>query len=448
MDTAAAGAGATEMAEKMPPLGPALAAATCSLLGVGAVAPVEASDVDRWEVDTAALYYGESDDRVQDLSLTVLATRDFDDDRRLAIDFSVDTLTGASPSGAIALGTPQTFTSPSGRKTYDTPAGEIPLDDTFLDTRYALGATWTQPLARLYTVSAGLGFSTEYDYTHVGGNASVSRDFNERNTTLSLGVAFSKDDVDPVGGAPLPLSRMLDVGDLSNRDGSQSKDVLDVVLGLTQVINRTTIVRVNYSFSDSSGYLNDPYKFLSVVDPVTGDTVPYLPEPGVEGPSGVFRFESRPDARTKHSLYAEGKHFFGGRVLDVSYRFMTDDWEIDSHTLDARLRLPFGKAMYVEPHLRYYTQSAADFYQLSLVDGEPVPEFASADYRLADFDAITAGLKIGGALQGGREWSARLEYYQQDGDVSSDQLIGNQSQRDQSPEVTAIIAQFGYRFGF
>jgi len=28
-------------------------------------------------------------------------------------------------------------------------------------------------------------------------------------------------------------------------------------------------LRLNYSYSDSSGYLTDPYKILSVVDPVT-----------------------------------------------------------------------------------------------------------------------------------------------------------------------------------
>ena len=109
----------------------------------------------------------------------------------------------------------------------------MPLDDTFLDTRYALTTSWTQPLARLYTVSVGLGFSTEYDYTHLGANLSLARDFNKRNTTLSAGIAYAKDDIDPVGGAPVPLAQMLDVGDPSNKRGSESKDVLDLLLGLT-----------------------------------------------------------------------------------------------------------------------------------------------------------------------------------------------------------------------
>ena len=66
---------------------------------------------------------------------------------------------------------------------------------------------------------------------------------------------------------------MRDVGDDSETSsgGSDSKDVLDLLLGVTQVLWRVDILRVNYSYSDSSGYLTDPYKILSVVDPVTGD---------------------------------------------------------------------------------------------------------------------------------------------------------------------------------
>jgi hypothetical protein len=223
---------------------------------------------------------------------------------------------------------------------------------------------------------------------------------------------------------------------------------VDVVIGVAQVINRTTVVRVNYSYSDSSGYLNDPYKFLSVVDPVTGDTIARTPPPGGTGPSGIYRFENRPDSRTKHGLYAEARTWLGGKVLNVSYRYMTDDWEIDSHTLEARLRWPIGGKSYVEPHLRYYTQTAAEFYRMSLVDGEPLPQYASADYRLADFDGITAGVKFGHETPDGNEFSVRLEYYQQMGSVSDSLLIGNQFDRETSADLNAIVAQFSYRFRF
>jgi hypothetical protein len=428
-------------------LNTALAAATCALLGTAAAGPVKADEADRWSFDTTLLYYGEDNDRVQDVSAAIAAQRAFDDERLLSLTLTADTLTGASASGAIALDTPQTFTSPSGDKVYTTPGGEVPLDDTFLDTRFALNASWTQPLARLYTLSAGLGFSTEYDYTHLGANLSLARDFNKRNTTLSMGLAWSQDDIDPVGGAPVPLSQMLDVGDLSNKRSTDSKDVVDLLLGVTQVLSRNTVLRLNYAYSQSSGYLNDPYKILSVVDPLTGDTISRTPPPGVLGPTGLYVYESRPDSRAKHSLYAEMKHAFGAPVLHAAYRFMTDDWGIDSHTGELRLRWPIGAASYIEPQLRYYMQSEADFYRASLVQGQPLPPHASADFRLGDFDAVTVGLKFGQRTSGGNEWSTRLEYYQQSGNVPGEQLIGRQLGREQYPDLSALIVQFSYRFG-
>jgi hypothetical protein len=322
------------------------------------------------------------------------------------------------------------------------------LDDTFLDDRFAVSASWEQPLGRLFVMNAGLTASFEYDYTHVGANFNLSRDFNNKNTTASIGLAFSQDDMDPVGGAPIPLSAMLEVDDQTNKLGDESKDVVDIVLGVTQVISRNLLVKLNYSFSDSSGYLNDPYKFLSLVDETTGDPVPRAPIPGVDGPSHENRFESRPDSRTKHSLYGQAKYYMSGKVLDASYRFMTDDWGIDSHTVDLRYRWPIGDANYLEPHFRFYTQSHADFYRVSLVDdGAPFPSYASADYRLGEFDAITVGLKYGWTLKSGNEMSARLEFYMQDGDAPQSQLIGNQFDRELYPDLDAIIAQLSYRFG-
>lgn len=422
----------------------ALAAATCALLGAGNASAADA-ETNRWSLDSALLYYGEADDRVRDISAAISATRDFDDERKLGLSLTVDTLTGASPSGAIALDGPQTFTSPSGNKTYTTSPGDIPLDDTFLDTRYAATASWTQPLARLYTFSAGVGFSTEYDYTHIGANLSLARDFNKRNTTVFAGVAWSQDDIDPVGGAPLPLSQMLEVGNQANKAGAESKDVLDLLVGITQVLGRSTVMRINYSLSDSSGYLNDPYKILSVVDPLTGDTVLRTP-PTTPGPTGTYLYESRPDSRLKHSLYSELKHAFGRPVLHVGYRFMTDDWGIDSHTADARLRWPVGEAYFIEPQLRYYVQTEADFYRSSLRADEPLPQYASADFRLGSFDAVTVGVRFGGTTQGGSEWSTRLEYYMQSGKVPSGQIIGNQARREQYPDLDALIVRFGYKF--
>jgi len=424
----------------------ALATATCALLGTSA-SPVQAQEEHTWDFNTALLYYGESDDRVKAYSVALLARRSFADDKLLTLGLTVDSLTGATPFGAAPMDVAQTITRPSGNSTFTVPDTELPLYDGFRDTRVAVHASWEQPLGRLYSGSAGLSFSDEYDYTHAGLSFGLSRDFNKRNTTVSLGVALSKDEYDVIGGAPIPLTPMLDVGDFSNKLDTDDKDVVDLLFGVTQVVSRNLLVQMNYSYSDSSGYLNDPYKILSVVDPVTGDTLARTPTPGVEGPSHEFLFESRPDERVKHSLYTQAKYFMNGKVLDISYRYMTDDWDIDSHTIDARFRIPFGDRRYIEPHIRFYTQTEANFYRASLTDGEPLPLFASPDYRLGAFDAITAGAKYGWKTNSGHDFSVRLEYYMQDGDVPSGQLIGNQLQRNLYPGLDAIIFNFSYGFG-
>jgi len=424
-----------------------LATATCALLGTTAPSPVQAQEEPNWDFNTAFLYYGEDDNRVQDLSFNIFAKRNLVDDRSLTLGLVIDSLTGATPSGAIEQNVPQTLTRPSGSSAYTIGAGSLPLDDTFLDTRVALSANWQQPLGRLYKLDVGASLSGEYDYWHYGVNAKLSRDFNNRNTTVSAGLALAFDQLDPEGGAPVPLTPMLDVGDLSNRTGKESKDVIDFILGVSQVVSRNLLVQLNYSFSDNSGYLTDPYKIISVVDGVTGDTVPRTPPPGAVGPSHTFLFESRPDNRAKHSLYGQAKYYMNGKVLDASYRYMTDDWDIDSHTIDLRYRWPLGGSAYLEPHFRFYTQTEAKFYTTSLVAGAALPSYASNDYRLGDFDGITAGLKYGWTTPGGKDMSVRAELYQQRGDIPAGNLIGNQVGLIQYPDLDAVILQFSYRFG-
>ena len=412
-----------------------LAAATCSLLGASPVAKVLAEEATPWVIDTAALYYGEQDGRVQDISANFLANKELRYGQFLNLSLAIDTLTGATPNGAKpATNTAQTFTTPSGNSSFTTPAGDLPLDDTFHDTRVALGVSWQQPVGDVSTLDIGTTLSKEFDYQHIGINASFSRDFFQRNTTVTAGFAFASDSIDPEGGAPIPLAPMRGIDDDTSKLGDDDKEIIDLLIGVTQVINRRMLVQLNYTYSDASGYLNDPYKIVSVLD-ATGEPVPTI-GPAPQIPSHQFLYESRPDSRTKHSIFAKTKYRFDNSTLSASYRYMTDDWEIDSHTFDFRYRWDMNRYNYIEPHLRFYTQSAADFYTLALNDGTPLPQYASADYRLGELDGITIGAKYGHQMKNGDEWSTRLEYYTTTGKgVSSTDY----------PDLDAIIFQVSYR---
>ena len=126
---------------------------------------------------------------------------------------------------------------------------------------------------------------------------------------------------------------------------------------------------------------------------------------------------------------------------------MDDDWDIQSHTVEARYRWNINDNSYLEPHVRYYQQTAADFFRTVLFDGDPLPAYASADLRLADSKTYTAGLKYGHRTERG-EFSLRLEYYRQEADASSGSAVGDLADFDLAPRLDAVIAQFGYKFSF
>jgi len=138
-------------------------------------------------------------------------------------------------------------------------------------------------------------------------------------------------------------------------------------------------------------------------------------------------------------------HLFN-TVVDVSYRYMWDDWDINSHTIDSRFNIPFGRASYLEPHIRYYQQSAADFFQPFIIEKQTPVSYVSADYRIGEMTAVTIGAKYGLVLNGGNELSFRLEYYRQmptnAGFTEPETLNG----LDIYPVVEAVIAQVSYSF--
>lgn len=432
------------------PIGATLATATCGLLGALPAMPAAAQEVGKWEVNTSLLYYGESDDRVTDGSVMASIRRALDEDRSVSLSLTVDTLTGASPNGAVPANGVQTFTSASGGRSYDVAPGDQPLDPTFLDTRYAISGNWQQALGEASRWNIGFSGSDEYDYLHIGVNTRFEFDFNRRNTTVFFGAAYAQDEVDPVGGAPIGFSPMPgeseDEDEDEDEDGEggsgEDKDVVDVLVGVTQVLSRRSLVEVALSYGKSDGYLTDPYKLLSVVDSVSGQPVPG-PEPGIN----LYLFEQRPDSRAKTSAFIEWRYAFDRDSLALNYRFMDDDWDIQSHTVEARYRWNINDSSYLEPHIRYYQQTAADFFRTVLFDGEPLPAYASADLRLADSKTYTAGLKYGHRTERG-EFSLRLEYYRQEADASSGSAVGDLAEFDLAPRLDAVIAQFGYKFSF
>ncbi|MEE4246822.1 MAG: DUF3570 domain-containing protein [Kangiellaceae bacterium] len=437
--------GSSEPKPKYNSISSALALAASALVGPSSHAEGDFWDFSKdWTFDMGVLYYGEQD-RVSAIEGVFSATHEAEFNDKFNFSIVLDSLTGASPSGAIVQQTTQTFTRPSGRGQYIAQAGEIPLDDTFQDTRLQLNAQWTKPAGVNLVANYGVHFSKEYDYLSFALNGGLAWDFNKSNTTLSLGASIANDTYEPVGGVPKPLDSMvIDLGQFNTEadyqnafdetriNSSDDRQTTDLLLGVTQVINRSTIMQFNYSYSNVTGYLNDPYKVISVVD-ASGIALGNL-------------YEKRPDNREKHSFFWQTKHHLDESVLDISYRYFTDDWDITSHTIEYKHLFYLGEDSFIEPQLRYYSQAAANFYAPYLLQSQPTPEFTSADIRLGEYSALTFGLKYGWQSDNGNQSAVRFSYYKQSPQDIFTSNPGILSQTDIYPNLDAIFIQYTYSF--
>ena len=414
-------------------------------------------------LEIGTLYYQEGEGRVRAIEPSLSASLNFGGDQILTFGVISDTLTGASPNGAVpsdksqnfvtpikASGSSVTSTSASGGSTiirlpptpgqiaaaalgrqYTIAPNTLPADAGFHDQRFAGNIGWSQPIARLTKLSFGAGYSSETDYRAITANTSISQDFNSRNTTVSLSASGEFDTSQPYGGTPTPLTSM----NAQWKGPDESRTVIDAVAGLTQVMNRYWLVQANYSFGISRGYNTDPYRILSVVNSVTGEPVDYL-------------YESRPRSRTRQSIYLENKIDVYDNILDLSGRYFWDSWGIAAETVQASDRIGLKEILYVEPQVRWYHQTAASFYTYYLVSGSALPAYASSDPRLGNFTAMTYGMKLGLKVGEESEISLLGQYYKQAGNGHPAGAPGQLANQNLFPAVSAVSLLAGLSIGF
>ena len=416
-------------------------------------------------VETGFLYYQESGGRVQALEPTISAALNLGEDQFLTLGFTSDTLTGASPNGAVPSDHAQNFVTPirapvsgssvistsaSGGSTiiqlpptpgqlavaalgrqYTVSPNALPVDAGFHDQRYAGNIGWSQSLGAVTKASVGVGYSSESDYSAITVNGSFSQDFNSHNTTVSVASSLEFDNSQPFGGTPSGLTSM----NGQWKGPSADRTVVDGVLGLTQAITRTWLAQFNYSYGISQGYNTDPYRIVSVVNQASGEPLDYL-------------YEKRPHERTRQSIYLDNKVHIVESVLDISARYFWDSWGIKSTTVQAAERVDLGDMIYVEPQVRWYHQSAASFYRSFLISGAALPAYASSDTRMGNFTGLTYGLKLGLTVTENSEINVLGQYYKQSGEGHLASAPGQLAQQNLFPGVSAVSVLVGYSLGF
>ncbi len=358
---------------------------TCALLSQSASA-LEAVD-NAWEIDSTVLHYNENG-RISVTKAVATVKGVISDNDSVTLKTVYDTMSGATPSGTVINKAGNiSFTGASGGGVAT--SGKVDSLAKFDDTRIGLSLDWDHQASRLLSYLFNGAVSVENDYRSFSLGTTLRREFNHKTLTLTAGLAGTYDQIFRVGSGDTPgqLTRVTDAVSL----GEGEKTTVDGMVGLTYVINRRTVSQFNLGVSLSQGYLTDPYKLVSIVD---ADNIEY-----------DQYTEKRPGSRLRYTLSAHINHqeFPSNRIYHGSYRFYTDDWGITSHTLKGSVNIALDSETYVEPNVRLYHQSAADFYRNSFELDPPnpvlvptlLPEYLSADYRLDASNAITVGATYG-----------------------------------------------------
>jgi hypothetical protein len=384
-------------------------------------------------LDQSVLYYQESGGRIR--VIEPAAELKFNNDRGDIFTFGLisDSITGASPVGAVALKRPQILAQDSSTGASGvSAAGEYPLI-FFNDQREVLDIACSRLISKNTHLNLAGSISKERDYLSLTGSLGLAKDLNEKNTSLSIGVNYEADFSAPHFGAPTPLTVILAIPSHGNR----RKGVVGVILGVTQVMNRHWVAQLNYSYGYSKGYQTDPYRIISVIDPSTA-----------VNPAVSYLYESRPEKRIRQSVYIGNKIAIGHTVTDISGRFYHDSWGITSKTVEASERVPLNSWIYIEPHARFYSQTKANFFYDYLIMGQALPDYASSDSRLGKFTATTLGVKIGFKMWETGELYMRAESYQQHGDSQPANVIPAVAGENLFTGVKVVSAIIGLGFDF
>jgi len=243
-----------------------------------------------------------------------------------------------------------------------------------------------QGVGQNVTVAGNFYRSQEVDYVSNAAIGTLSTDLFDNNTTVTARGQVNSDKV----------GKITDIGDIIN----QTKSTYTGALNLSQLLSPTTVMDISYDLVHVTGYQSDPYRMVRVFDQNGADSA---------------TAELHPAKRTRHAG--------AGRISQLiptirasligSYRHYFDSWEVRSHTVELKLNKYVFNDLVFGVDYRYYTQSAAFFYQDKYVGSEYLNgALRTSDYKLKPFSSNNFGFSLTYLLRGLASANTDLEFLQ------------------------------------
>ncbi|WP_445371018.1 DUF3570 domain-containing protein [Methylomonas sp. HW2-6] len=342
---------------------------------------------------------------------------------------------------------------------------------------FKLSYDWDEAAASL-----GGGTSVENDYESRFANLGLRLDFNQKRTSLNFGASYTNSatqaTLDPLsqgyfsqGPAYNDLAQLStdynaageaiaehwnsrvtgaridkEYDIIVNRNGVHIPSLRSTTLrgnrqdwgaelGLSQVLTPHAVLALDMSYTRSDGFLGNPYKAVYAYNALVTPGQD-LNQPLLYSARGSGIYEARPIVRNQFNWHVGYSQFVEplDAALHFNYRFGHDDWGIDAHTFDADWVQPLGMGWTITPTLRYYSQSAAEFYApyfttITETATDPdtgettyrpikaLPKHYSSDQRLSGYGALSGGVVVAKQFARGLKLQVGFEYYSHRGSL-------------------------------
>jgi len=227
-------------------------------------------------------------------------------------------------------------------------------------TQWSLGMDY---LRGNTTMRVGYTSSVESDFDANSYSFSVSQDMFGDLTTVTLSYGLGDDlvrsSVDETFEEPL------------------DRQIYGV--GVTQILTKNLITTVNVETVTEEGYLNNPYRTVRYLDPLSAAGYSFEPE-------------LYPNTRTSTAVGLRARYFLPYRAaIEGEYRFFSDTWNIESNTAAISYIHPWGDWTFTGK-FRWYDQTGAHFYR-DLFDRPQQTNFRGRDKELSELTSYTLKLQ-------------------------------------------------------
>ncbi len=218
----------------------------------------------------------------------------------------------------------------------------------------------------------GLSSSTEFDYQSFGGNISFSKKTKDKAGEFSIKLQAYLDNVRLI--TPVELRPG---GEDDHNYGNSSRNTFEGSLSWSQIIN-------------------DHFQVMFLADGVLQQGYLSLPFYRVYFDDASVHQEKLPDKRLKIPLGFRASYFLGDKfIIKAYYRFYTDDWGLNSHTVNIETPIKISPFLSVSPFYRFYNQTAIKYFaayrQHTVQD-----TYYTSNYDLSTFNSnfFGAGIRI------------------------------------------------------